>query len=121
MIALAVMLAGGLGAVTRFVVDSLVQRHSRWSLPVGTVLINVTGSFVLGVLTGLVLFHAAPGDVEAVAGTGFCGGYTTFSTASVEAARLLRTDRRWTAALHAAGMLLLSLAGAGLGLWITSW
>jgi fluoride ion exporter CrcB/FEX len=46
--------------------------------------INVTGSFVLGVLAGAVLFHGQPSAWQTVLGTGFCGGYTTFSTASFE-------------------------------------
>jgi len=120
-IALAVALAGGLGAVARFVVDGAVQRHNRLSVPLGTLLINVTGSLLLGALTGLVLFHGSPSELQTVAGTGFCGGYTTFSTASVEAARLLRTERRWAAVAHAGGTLLASVAAAGLGLWAASW
>ncbi len=56
--------------------------------PLGTFVINVTGSFVLGVLTGLVLYHTFPSDSRVVLGTGFCGAYTTFSTFAYETVRL---------------------------------
>ena len=57
----------------------------------GTSVINVTGSFVLGVLTGLSLYHAFPADAKLVLGTGFCGAYTTFSTFTFETVRLAET------------------------------
>ncbi len=110
--------AGGLGAVARFALDSFIT--NRWSspLPVGTVVINVTGSLLLGLLTGWAL-GGDRGDALAVLGVGFLGGYTTFSTASVEAARLVRSGRGLGAALHAVGMMVLGLAAAIVGLWIT--
>ena len=120
MIGVLLTLAGGLGAATRFVVDGVVARHNRWPLPLGTVVINVSGSLLLGVVTGLAMRHSGLTDLKLVAGTGFLGGYTTFSTASVEAVRLATGSRPAVeAVLHAVGMALLGLAGAGLGLWVT--
>ena len=119
MIGVLLTLAGGLGAATRFVVDGVVARHNRWPLPLGTVVINVSGSLLLGVVTGLAMRHTGLTDLKLVAGTGFLGGYTTFSTASVEAVRLATGSRPVVeAVLHAVGMALLGLAGAGLGLWL---
>jgi CrcB protein len=118
-IALWLSIAGGVGAATRYVVDSRV--HGRWPVefPIGTLGINVTGSFILGILTGLVIAHGASGDLRTIAGTGFCGGYTTFSAASVEAVRLAE-QRRWVPCLaYAAGSLVLALLAAGAGLAIT--
>jgi hypothetical protein len=54
---LGVLVAGGIGAVLRYVVDHLVQRRARSEFPVGTMVINLSGSFVLGVLTGSALHH----------------------------------------------------------------
>ncbi|WP_334170599.1 fluoride efflux transporter CrcB [Sinomonas sp.] len=108
-------LAGGLGAVTRFVVDGVVRARFRSALPVGTIAINVSGSFLLGVIAGATL-HGAPAALQAIAGTGFLGGYTTFSTASVETVRLVQAGRVATAAVNALGTLALALAGAALGL-----
>ena len=117
MIQLLVALAGGLGAVTRFVVDAEIgHRGSR--LPLGTAAINVSGSLLLGLLTGWWSFHTGDTAVRALLGVGFLGGYTTFSTARVEAARLARAGRPWSVLLHSAGMLVLSVLGAALGFWL---
>ena len=118
---LLIALGGGLGAVTRFVVDAAVARRNPFRVPLGTMLINVTGSLVLGVVTGLIAAGPAGSTavtVRAVLGTGFCGGYTTFSTASVETVRLSLAEGRSTGVAYAAVTLLGSLlaAAAGLGL-----
>jgi CrcB protein len=75
--------------------------------------VNVVGSFALGVITGLVVHHHAPTDIERIIGVGFCGGLTTFSTASFETVRLLR-ERLPIAAFNTAvgGVTLSCLAGA---------
>ncbi len=110
-------LAGGLGAVARFALDSFITNRWPAPLPVGTVVVNVTGSLLLGLLTGWAL-GSDGGDAQAVLGVGFLGGYTTFSTASVEAARLVRSGRGLSATLHAVSMVVLGLAAAMAGLWI---
>lgn len=112
-------LAGGLGAVARFTLDSFIVARWPGPLPLGTVVINITGSLCLGLLTGF-SFRFDGAEVLTVLGIGFLGGYTTFSTASVEAARLIRSERALGAALHAAAMMVLSLAAAIVGLWLTS-
>jgi CrcB protein len=117
---LLVALAGGIGAGARFWLDTVVARRNRLGVPVGTVLINAIGSLLLGLLTGFVLAHVDDAGWRAVLGTGFLGGFTTFSTASVEGVRLLRSGRPLVALVHAGGMLVISLAAAGLGLWLTA-
>lgn len=109
-------LAGGLGAVARVVLDGALTARRPHPLPWPTLLVNVTGSLLLGLLTGLVLFHAAPAELRTVLGTGFCGGYTTFSTASVATVRLAEGRRPGLAALNAAGTLALTCLAAALGL-----
>lgn len=121
MIVLAVGLAGGVGAVLRFLVDHLVARLHDRSVPVGTIVVNVTGSFLLGLLVAMARDHPGPGALVTVVGTGLLGGYTSFSTASVEAVTLaLRDGARAAraAAAHVVVMLLASLAAAALGLWL---
>ncbi len=118
MTVLLVAVAGGLGAACRFLVDSWVATRLRATMPTGTVVVNVTGSLALGLLTGWALGHSGGGDVVAGLGTGFLGGYTTFSTASVEAVRLARGGRAGTAVVHALLMVVLSLAAASLGMWL---
>jgi CrcB protein len=75
---------GALGAVSRFRVDSAVTARWPSEFPLGTLVVNLSGSFALGLLVGL----AAPHRVTMVLGTGFMGGYTTFSTWMVESVRL---------------------------------
>lgn len=114
----ALSVAGGFGAALRFMVDGLVKAHTRVAFPVGTWLINVSGSLVLGLLAGLVLASATGAPVYLVAGTGFLGGYTTFSTASFESVRLLQ-ERRYLASLaNGPGMAVLCVAAAELGYWL---
>ncbi len=116
---LLVALAGGLGAAARFLVDGAIADRSRLSVPIGTLVVNVLGSFLLGALTGWSLGHAASDGLRAVLGTGFLGGFTTFSTASVELVRLARAGRGRAAVLLAVGMIVASLVAAGAGLALT--
>ncbi|AXJ11842.1 fluoride efflux transporter CrcB [Arthrobacter sp. PM3] len=109
-------LAGGLGAGTRFVVDGLVRSRLRTALPVGTIAINVTGSFLLGLVAGAVIVHAAPAELQLIAGTGFLGGYTTFSTASFETVRLIQSRRTGLALLNGIGTAVAAVAAAAAGL-----
>ena len=118
MIVLWVALAGGVGAVARFVLDGLVRSRLASWFPVGTVVVNVTGSFVLGLVTGLALAHVVPEELRLVVGTGFCGGYTTFSTASFETVRLVEQRRVGAALLNGVGTLVVTVGVAGLGLWL---
>lgn len=113
-------LAGGLGAGTRFVVDGLVRSRLRTALPVGTIAINVTGSFLLGLVAGAVIAHAAPVELQSIAGTGFLGGYTTFSTASFETVRLIQSRRTGLALLNGIGTAAAAVAAAAGGLALAS-
>ena len=114
-----IALAGGSGAVARFVVDGHVRTKLYRGFPWGTTLINASGSLLLGALTGVVLYHHAGTGLKLIFGTGFCGGYTTFSTASFETVRLIEEKRAAAAAGHLASNVLLTLGFAAFGLWIT--
>jgi CrcB protein len=109
--------AGGFGALARFGVDSFLRDRPVWT-GWALVFINVTGSALLGLLTGFVVAQAAPGWAQLVIGTGFLGGYTTFSAAAVEVVRRLE-ERRWSAAvISAVGMPVAAALAAALGLLI---
>jgi CrcB protein len=116
MIVVLTLLAGATGAVTRFVLDSSVKSRWKHAFPWAIVVINVTGSLLLGILAGLVLFGGQPSGWQTVIGTGFCGGYTTFSTASLETVRLVEQNRSGLALLNAVGSLVMSVAAAAVGL-----
>ncbi len=118
MTVLLMTLAGGLGAALRLVVDGSVRSALAAWVPqrvgVGLVLVNVTGSFALGALTAA----TAPGDVRTIVGVGLLGGYTTFSSASLDSARLALAGRGGAAVLHASGTAAACLAAAVLGAWV---
>lgn len=109
--------AGGVGAGLRYLVDTAIQRRldGRSAFPWGTMVINLSGSLLLGLITGYVSGHV--GQVWAtVAGVGLLGGYTTFSTASVETVRLLADRRYRDGLINGLGMLLGSVLAAYGGL-----
>lgn len=114
----AVLLAGGAGAVCRYLVDGAVTARTRGVYPWGTLLVNLTGSLLLGIVAGVVTKHGAPGSVGIVAGTGFCGAYTTFSTLAYETVRLAE-DGAWRLALVHLATLLPGGAAAALGWALT--
>ncbi|MGL3200251.1 MULTISPECIES: fluoride efflux transporter CrcB [Curtobacterium] len=114
---LLVAVGGGIGAALRFLLDGAVKARVT-GFPLGTLVINVSGSFVLGVLTGAGQSGALALPVVAVLGTGMMGGYTTFSTASVETVQLLRSGKSRLAVLNGLGMLVVSVGAAALGLLI---
>lgn len=115
---IALALAGGVGAMSRFALDGVIRVRTAGTAPWGTITINLSGSLALGILTGLAAASLLPDGWLAIAGTGFLGGYTTFSTASVETVRILQ-ERRWGAAVVVGlGTLVAAIALAGLGLWV---
>jgi CrcB protein len=117
---LVVVVAGGIGAGVRFVVDGLIRSRVRTAFPWATTAINVSGSFALGLVIGATLSSLLPPELAVVIGTGFLGGYTTFSTASYETVQLIRQRRFIASLVSGVLMLLLSVAAAALGLWAGS-
>ena len=104
-VAVGVALLGGLGAVARLVLDGVVASRVGRDLPVGTLVVNLSGAFALGVLAGAV---SAP-DALRLAGTGFIGAYTTFSTWAFESHRLAEEGRTRPALLNLLGSLALGV------------
>ncbi len=117
-VVVALSVAGGVGAGCRLVLDGLIKARAKIAYPLGTTVINVTGSFLLGLVTGLALGHGLPQEWRLILGTGFLGGYTTFSTASFETVRLAQEGRWRAATVNAFGMLIGSMLAAALGLWL---
>jgi fluoride exporter len=109
--------AGGLiGAPARFLVDRFVADRAETEFPLGTFIINISGSFLLGLLTGLDMAGNMPEPLKAFLGTGFCGAYTTFSTWSYETVRLLEEGSYLEAILNAFASLGVGLLAAGAGI-----
>jgi CrcB protein len=112
---LAVAGGGFVGAPTRYLLDRAINGRFESDLPWGTFVINVTGSFLLGLLTGLTLAHHLSPVAKTLLGTGFCGAYTTFSTFSFETVSLIEGGRLLEATMNALGSVVVGLVGAAAG------
>lgn len=115
------VVTGALGALARFVVDRLVQDRTGAGFPWGTLVVNVTGSLLVGLVTGAALYHALPKTPATWLAVGCCGSYTTFSTSPLRPSGCWRSTRHlapysmlsarcWRAPRPAAAGLLLAAA-----------
>lgn len=111
LVLLGVGLLGGVGAIGRFLLDGAVAARLGRSFPYGTLVVNLTGAFVLGLLVGAAL----KGDAYRFAGLGLIGAYTTFSTWAFESHRLSEDGEGRAAALNFAVSLALGVAAAWAG------
>ena len=110
-----VLLGGALGAPVRYVVDLMVQSRHDSVLPWGTFVVNAAGSLVLGATAGGVAAAGGPDWVLTLAGTGFCGALTTFSTFSFETVRLAEEGAPRAAAINVAGSVVVGAAACAAG------
>lgn len=108
---LCVLLAGGIGAVFRFIIDRRIIARTGGPYPWGTFTVNLSGATILGTLSGLAL----PSHLLLVAGTGVIGSYTTFSTWMFETNRLGEERQRGLAATNIAASVAIGLAAAAFG------
>ncbi len=115
MTALLVALGAALGAPARYLVDRAVRARTPGRFPWGTLVVNVAGSLVLGVLLGAASRGGVPPALVAALGTGFCGALTTYSTFGAETVRLAEDGERRLAALNAVVSIAAGLAAAALG------
>lgn len=117
-LAVVVGVAASVGAVFRYLLDQVVQHQHDQAFPWGTFVINVSGSFLLGLVTGATVHAGLPRATATVLGVGLLGGYTTWSTYLWETFALAESGSRGQAALNLVGSVVLGLlaAAAGLGL-----
>ena len=109
-----VLLLGGVGAVARLFAEHGVRRQLTMTFPIGTTVVNISGAFALGLLTGLGLSHT----VTTLLGTGFLGAYTTFSGWMLETRSLSEQKRTGAAVANIAVSVALGLAAAAIGYWL---
>ncbi len=106
-----VALLGGVGACARFLLDGAVGSRAAVDFPLGTFVVNVSGAFVLGLLSGLAL----GANAALLAGTATVGAYTTFSTWMLETHRLGEDGRQLPMALNVVVSLAVGIGAAALG------
>jgi fluoride exporter len=100
-ILLAVAVGSAAGGTVRYIVGAAVQERAGTTFPLGTLVINITGSILLGFILRYAMESAAvTSEVRSLLTTGFCGGYTTFSTFSWECAELIEDGNYGRAALY---------------------
>ena len=109
-------LAGSIGAVVRYLLGRLVAQRLRSQIPVATLLINVSGSFLIGLLFVAALRHRISSTVQVTLATGFLGGYTTFSTMSWEGVQLIKRGNQRASFLYLGGTVALGLLAVTVGL-----
>jgi CrcB protein len=120
MTVLLVALGAMVGAPMRYLTDRAVQARHESAFPWGTFAVNMTGSFVLGFLAMGTRAFGLPSEITALAGTGFCGALTTYSTFGYETVRLLETGARFPAVMNVVASVLAGLGAAFCGAAIAS-
>lgn len=111
-----VFAGGAVGSMLRYLAGRWLQARHRLNLPLGTLVVNLAGCFVIGIVLGAVAHDGLGPHWQSLLAVGFCGGLTTFSAYSVEVVTLAR-DRR---PVRASGYAAVSVA-AGIGLAALGW
>ncbi|MEU4131653.1 fluoride efflux transporter CrcB [Streptomyces wuyuanensis] len=112
---LPVIAGAAVGAPLRYLTDLAVQKRHDTVFPWGTFTVNVTGSLILGLLTGAATYGAASDSVQLLVGTGLCGALTTYSTFSYETMRLAESGARFFAAVNVIASVVAGLGAAFVG------
>ncbi|MCF6410338.1 fluoride efflux transporter CrcB [Pseudalkalibacillus salsuginis] len=108
-------IGGALGAATRYWIGMAMPKHSIIN---GIWIANITGSFILGILADLFLSQQLAEWAWAFFGIGFCGAYTTFSTFSVEALEMIRTQQLRSAVIYILSSVIISVTFAAIGFFM---
>jgi CrcB protein len=112
-----VALGSAVGGASRYALSMFIQQRASSTFPIGTLIVNVTGSLVLGFVLRYALGSpSVSAEVRALLTTGFCGGYTTFSTFSYDAMTLIEDGDYRRAAIYIGASVLVSLIATFLGI-----
>ena len=120
MAALVVAIGGGLGALSRYWLAAALTKRWPGDFPIGTLGVNVLGSLLIGLFAGALFRFTAGGQTNwyLLAATGFCGGFTTFSTAAYDAVMLGQRAQTGLAWWYSAATMFGSIAVCALGFWL---
>jgi CrcB protein len=111
---------GAAGSMLRYVVGAVVNRYFSHPFPLGTFLINVVGSFIIGLLFGLIGRQQISGAMWFLLASGFCGGFTTFSTFALDNINLMQKSQSLTAIIYMGLSVIIGLLLCRLGIWLVS-
>jgi len=111
-------IGGVLGAISRYAISKAINERIGFVFPVGTLVVNITGAFLLSLLLGLGIAHQGPAGkgLELALTTGFLGAYTTFSTFSYEALQLIQDGEHFRALGYVTLSVIFGLLAAWLGI-----
>ncbi len=116
---LLVGLGGFLGSVLRFLLSKFNNTVFAYGIPVGTLFVNILGSLLIGIFAGIFVKELGNHHLKFLLATGFCGGFTTFSTFSLENVTMLQNGQTGTAILYMSVSLILGLLGVLFGFWLS--
>lgn len=112
-------LGGGLGSIFRYLISIYLMAKTTTIFPVGTFFVNLAGCFLIGLIYGLAIRENwLTEELRFFLATGFCGGFTTFSTFSFESFELLKLGEYTTVMLYIAGSIFIGMLLAFLGFWL---
>ena len=114
-------IGGSLGAAARYLLGNLIRKGTQKidPFPIGTWIINITGSFILGVLAQFHLTNQISDWLWYFAGVGFCGAYTTFSTFGNETITLIQANKLKLAAIYVVTSIIFGVISAMIGFYIS--
>jgi CrcB protein len=120
---LLVAFGGALGAVCRYLVSLAVKLTGPW-VATSTWLVNTLGCFIIGLLAGWLLNASVPSDTKSIYNlllvTGFCGGFTTFSSFALDAIKYLDNNQLPAAIIYVLASVIVGITSTALGLYIAS-
>lgn len=112
---LLIAVGGAVGSVSRYGLGVVVQKSAHAAFPVGTLTVNVLGSLLVGILAKYFMHTQTQPDLRAMLIVGFCGGFTTFSTFSLETVALVQGGEWGKAAAYVGASIVLCLAATAIG------
>ena len=111
-------IGGFIGSIARYLIGNPLNISTASSLPIGTLLVNIIGSFIIGLIIGLDHRFLLPSPWKLFLTTGVCGGFTTFSAFSIETVGLLQEQKIGVALLYSGSSLIAGLLACWIGLII---